>query len=181
MNPKKKQPHTSDEHTALEHLQETISQLEKKVQDTEMIAKRAQSEYFHLKMDMDAYRQRTEQAQKDSVHQGLIEWAKRLLPFVSQLKTMVSSIPAELVDNNRAQGVTLLYTKVLKNLEQLSIVPIPTIGNEPDFSLHIPMATEPVEDATQKGKIIKELEEGYVYKKDELQQVVIPAKVSVGA
>lgn len=190
MNPKKENKKKSsashdinDEQLSetIASLEKTIQDLEKKSHDAETIAKRAQSEYVHLKMDMDAYRERAELAQKEATHSSLIQVAKRILPFVSQLKLTIENMPEDLKDNSRAKGVVLLYTKSLKDLEQLSLYPIETLWKEPDFTMHIPVATEPTDDDSQKGKIIKELEEGYVYNDGKQQKVVLPAKVIVGA
>ena len=53
----------SDDRIAL--LEAEIAGLTKQLTDKEEIAKRAQSDYIRLKMDMDSYVTRTESAQKD--------------------------------------------------------------------------------------------------------------------
>jgi len=60
----------------------------------------------------------------------------------------------------------MVYHKFLKTLEHLHIASIDAIGLVPDSFLHEPVSVEPVEDEAMKGKIIREFERGFVYKKD---------------
>lgn len=67
----KKEPHTKDSVTKQSNddrialLDAEIAGLTKQLADKEEIAKRAQSDYIRLKMDMDSYVMRTETAQKE--------------------------------------------------------------------------------------------------------------------
>jgi molecular chaperone GrpE (heat shock protein) len=183
--PKKTQPtnneqQVSDDRIAL--LEAEIAGLTKQLADKEEIAKRAQSDYIRLKMDMDSYISRTESAQKEMKLQGLLDMAKKLLPSVYQLHLMSASCPEELVANSRAQGVKLLYGKLTKELELLHIFPIETVvGSEPNLTYHAPIGNEPVTDSKLTGKIVRELQQGYLYRKDNDEKVILPATVIVWA
>lgn len=161
--------------------EEEIIQLTKEVKEKEDIAKRAQSDYMRLKLDMDAYVSRTESAKEDMKLEWLISIAKKLLPSVYQLKLMTDSCPTELQTSKRAEGVMMLYTKLTKELESLGIVPIETvIGSEPNLTYHAPVSSEPTKDNALQGKITKELQQGYLYRKGEIEKVIIPATVVLG-
>lgn len=171
---------SSDDRLAV--LEAQIAGLQKQLADKEEIAKRAQSDYIRLKMDMDSYVSRTESAQKEIKIEGLITIAKKLLPSVYQLKLMTDSCPSELTGNSWADGVKLLYTKLTKELELVSIFPIESsIGMEPNLTYHSPIGNEPVSDSALQGKIVKELQQGYVYRKDGDEKVILPATVIVGS
>jgi Tfp pilus assembly protein PilN len=63
MPKKESQKQGSDDRIAL--LEAEIAGLTRQIADKEEIAKRAQSDYIRLKMDMDGYVSRTEAAQKE--------------------------------------------------------------------------------------------------------------------
>ncbi len=180
----KKEKQSTEEQKAEDRialLEAEIAWLTKQLSEKEEIAKRAQSDYIRLKMDMDSYVSRTESAQKEMKIQWLIEIAKKLLPSVYQLHLMTSSCPQELENNSRAQWVKLLYGKLTKELELLYIYPIETsVGSEPNLSYHAPIGNEPSEPHLQ-GKIVKELQQGYIYRKDGDEKIILPATVIVGA
>jgi molecular chaperone GrpE (heat shock protein) len=91
-------------------------------------------------------------------------------------------MPEELSESSRAQGVTLVYTKINSQLEWLNIVAInPEAWIEPDLMYHIPISSQPVEDKKQQWKIVTVIETWFLYKKDDAEKVIIPAKVIVGA
>ena len=162
-------------------LEAEIVGLTKQLADKEEIAKRAQSDYIRLKMDMDSYVSRTEAAQKEMKVQWLLDIAKKLLPSVYQLHLMTISCPEDLATNSRAQGVKLLYGKLTKELELLHIFPIESaLWSEPNLTYHAPIWNEPVEDATHHGKIVRELQQGYIYRKEGDEKVILPATVIVG-
>lgn len=171
-------PHQDDRITLLEA---EIAWLTKQLADKEEIAKRAQSDYIRLKMDMDGYVSRTEAAQKEMKIEWLLSIAKKILPNVFQLKLMTDSCPTELAENSRAQWVKLLYGKLTKELEMLNIFPIDSaIGSEPNLTYHAPIGNEPVEDPKLTWKIVKELQQWYVYRSNGDEKVILPATVIIG-
>lgn len=160
--------------------QAKLEQLEKQLADMTAIAKRAQSDYITLKMDFDGYVSRNDSQKEHMKEDNLISLVKRLIPVFTTLKQMVQTVPAELAENTRAQGVTLTYGKLLTELDSLAIKSIsPSIGTDPDLHLHLPLWSEE-SDPTLHGKITKVLEDGYVYTWKDREVVIIPAKVVVG-
>lgn len=148
----------SDDRIAL--LEAEIVGLTKQLTEKEEIAKRAQSDYIRLKMDMDSFVTRTESAQKEMKLEGLLSITKKILPSIYQLKLMSDSCPPQFEQNSRAQGVKLLYGKLTKELEMLHIFPIEsTIGTEPNLTYHAPIGNEPVKDKKLTGKIVRELQQ----------------------
>lgn len=154
--------------------------LEKKLKDTEEIAKKAQYDYFMVKWEFDSYVRRVEAETKESKVNQLVDVAKKLLPIVDQLWQSVHHMPADLESNTWASGVKLTYDNALKILGNLGITQIPTIGEEPNMELHEPLSVEPIEDDALKGKIVREFQPWYVYEKDGVTKVITAAKVIVG-
>lgn len=172
--PKKDWPHAND------HTQE-IAQLTKKLQETEEIAKRAQSDYLRLKLDFDGYMQRNQEAQLSAKVDALTEVARKILPVVNQFYHIIQTMPQELEGNSRADGMKLAYEKVIGDLAHLGITPIEAkIGDDVDFIAHLPLSAQDTDDQALKGKIIELVETGYIYRKNDKQQIILPAKVIVG-
>lgn len=160
--------------------QALVIELQKKLKDTEEIAKKAQYDYIMLKSEFDSFVRRVEGDNKEAKVQQLVDLVKKLTPIIDQLGQSVSHIPAELVDNTWAAGVKLTYDNAIKTLQGLGISLIPTIGHEPDMELHEPLSVQPTDDEALKGKIIQEFQPWYVYEKDGIKKVVSAAKVIVG-
>ena len=167
---------------SIEELQKQVATLEKKLKDQEEITQRAQSDYYRLKMEWDQYVNRTESMKAWLKIDSLIATAQKLLPAVSQLEQTVQTMPEEFAESSWAQGVQLVYTKISSQLEGLYIQKIePELGTDPDLTMHIPISSQPVEEKKKQWKIIQVIEAWFLYKKDDSEKVIIPAKVVVGA
>ena len=95
---------------------------------------------------------------------------------------MTDSCPEEFNENSRAQGVKLLYGKLTKELEMLNIFPIESaMGSEPNLTYHAPIGNEPAADPAHVGKIVRELQQGYVYRSNGDEKVILPATVIIGS
>jgi molecular chaperone GrpE (heat shock protein) len=68
-------------------------------------------------MEWDQYVNRTESMKSNLKVDTLVSTAQKLLPAVSQLAQTVQTMPEELSESSRAQGVTLVYTKINSQLE----------------------------------------------------------------
>ena len=166
---------------------EIVAQLEKKIQelesqlsDAEQIAKKAQSDYIHMKFDFDSYMSRNEEQAKTAKIETLVDVVKKFTPFIDGLRQSLSNIPEEQQDDVLVQGVQMVYNKFLSTLDQMGIQKIESIWQIPDINLHEAVSALPVEDETQKGKIIQEFEQGFVYNKGDIKKLVTPAKVVIG-
>lgn len=177
---KKKSKKTTDAENKVDEALATIASLEKKLKEQEEITKRAQSDYFRLKVDMDSYMQRAEEAKKKEKIDALVAMGSKLLPFITQLEQSIAHLPAELWDNQRVSGIRLIHQKSIQEVRALGIVPISTeIWTSPDLTLHMPINMQDTDDETLKGKIIQVVESGRKYDKDGVVQVISPSKIVV--
>ena len=60
------------------------------------------------------------------------------------------------------EGVQLVYQKMKSITEGKGLKAMETVGKEFDADLHDAIANVPVNDAKQKGKVIEEIEKGYI-------------------
>ena len=164
---------------SLQDLEQTIQHLEHKLQEAEMIAKKAQSDYINLKFDFDSYMARNQQQAQHAQSTTLIDVVKKFIPFINGLHQSLSNIPEWEQDDDIVQGVQMVYDKFLATLEQLSIFKIESIWREVDINLHEAVSALEVEDKKQKWKIIQEYEQGFVYRSGDIEKVILPSKVVV--
>ncbi len=173
---------STNKKTAWNHddLQKTIEDLQKKLKEQEDIAKRAQSDYLHLKIDMDALVTRTQQQQQTQKIDTLIQVWKLLLPVVWQFKVTIWSMNKETQESQLWKALTLMYQKMLEWLKQLHIYPIDSqVWDEPDVAKHMPLWTQEAPKKSLAWKILAEVESGYIYKHESVETVIIPAKIIV--
>lgn len=157
-----------------------MAQLEGQVRDQTEIAKKAQSDYIHMKFDFESLVRRTDEQNKTGKVDTLIDIVKKFTPFIDSLRTSLDNIPEEHKGDALVQGVQMVYNKFLSTLEAMGIKTIESIGLEPNHELHEAVSALPVSDETQKGKIIQEFEKWFIYEKWDIRKVVTTAKVVVG-
>ena len=171
---------TKSQDISLEELQSKIKELESKLADAEAITKKAQSDYIHMKFDFDSYMRRNEESAKTAKVDTLVDVVKKFTPFIDGLRQSLANIPDEQRDDVLVQWVQMVYNKFISSLEMMGIQKIESLWQIPDINLHEAVSALPVEDATQKGKIIQEFEQGFIYNKGDIKKVVTPAKVVIG-
>lgn len=174
------QQDTSSHDTTIQILETKIKELENKLTETEQITKKAQSDYIHMKFDFDSYMRRNEEQAKTSKVDTLVDVVKKFTPFIDGLRQSLSNIPEEQHDDVLVQGVQMVYNKFISSLEMMGIKKIESIWQIPDIELHEAVSVMPITDESQKGKIIQEFEQGFVYEKWDIRKVVTPAKVVIG-
>lgn len=164
----------------IEELQSQIKDLESKLADAEQITKKAQSDYIHMKFDFDSYMRRNEESAKTAKIDTLVDVVKKFTPFIDWLRQSLANIPEEHIDDVLVQWVQMIYNKFISSLDMMGIKKIESIWQTPDIELHEAVSAIPTTDETQKGKIIQEFEQWFIYDKWDIKKVVTPAKVVIG-
>ncbi len=159
---------------------ETIAHLEKKLSESQEIAKKAQYDYINAKMDLDRLQRRLSQQESEGKVTQLIEVVKKLIPAFEDLRNSVDHIPADQADTPLAKGINIVYTNITKTLNGIGITAISSLWMDPDSELHEPMGLQPAPSEDQKGKIISEFSRAYLYEKNDKRIVVQSAKVIIG-
>lgn len=176
----KSEKQTSNDQSVIAMLEAKIIQLEVQLRDQSEIAKKAQSDYIHMKFDFDGLVRRTDESNKTMKVDTLTDVVKKFAPFIDSLRTSLENIPADERDNALVQWVQMVYNKFLSTLEMMGIKAIESIGLEPNHELHEAVSAMPTDDTMMKGKIIQEFEKGFIYEKWDIRKVVTTAKVVVG-
>lgn len=176
----KSEQQTSNDQSVIAMLEAKIIQLEVQLRDQSEIAKKAQSDYIHMKFDFEGLVRRTDESNKTMKVDTLVDVVKKFAPFIDSLRTSLDNIPADERDNALVQWVQMVYNKFLTTLDTMGIKAIESLGIEPNHELHEAVSAMPTEDPAMKGKIIQEFEKGFIYDKGDIRKVVTTAKVVVG-
>jgi molecular chaperone GrpE len=134
--------------------------------------------YLRLYSEFENFRRRTSKEKVDLIKTAGEDVICSLLPtlddFERALKAMNSD--SEEVKPLR-EGIELVYHKTWKTLQAKGLVKIESIGNVFDVELHEAITQIPVQDEAMKGKVVDEVEAGYLLG----EKVIRFSKVVIGA
>lgn len=165
----------AQEDTAEENAQEEVS-VEEQLQ-------KAQEEIQHLKdnhlrqlAEFDNYRKRTLKEKAELILNGGEKVITAFLPILDDLARAQENIEKNQDYNTLKEGVDLIVKKLYKVLGEQGLTVIDTEGQPFDTDYYEAVALVPVEDETQKGKVIDCVQTGYKLN----DKVIRHAKVVVG-
>lgn len=146
------------------------------LQALELKLKDQEEKFLRLYADFENYRRRSSKEQQElilSASKGLVTV---LLPVLDDFERAMAN--NEHLDDPAAlkEGFVLIHNKVLSILQSKGLKPMEAMDSPFDYELHEAIAKIPVEDPSQKGKVIDQVEKGY-YLND---KVIRYAKVVVG-
>jgi molecular chaperone GrpE len=133
--------------------------------------------YLRLYADFENFRRRTAREKLDLINNANEGLLQALIPVVDDFERAMQSI--ETTDDIAAvkEGISLIYNKLFKTLENKGLKPMSSKGETFNADLHESVTQFPAPSDDLKGKVIDEIEKGY-YLND---KVIRFAKVIVGA
>lgn len=133
-------------------------------------------EYLFLMAEFDNFRKRTLREKSEIIKNAGEKVLKGLLPIADDFERGIAA--AKSSDNAEAvlEGMELIYSKLCKFMEQNGVKPIDPEDKDFDTEKHEAISAVPVQDETQKGKILDTVEKGYMIN----DKVLRHAKVVVG-
>ena len=144
---------------------------------------KAQEEIQHLKdnhlrqlAEFDNYRKRTLKEKAELILNGGEKVMTAFLPILDDLARAQENIEKNQDYNTLKEGVDLIVKKLYKVLGEQGLTVIDTEGQPFDTDYYEAVALVPVEDETQKGKVIDCVQTGYKLN----DKVIRHAKVVVG-
>ncbi len=134
--------------------------------------------YLRLYSDFDNFRKRTLKEKIELSKYASAEIIIKLLPVLDDFERAIKAYDAS-SDAGQAlkDGVSLIYNKFLSTLNQQGLEPMRTSGEKFDTDFHEAITHTPASLPDQKGKIIDEIEKGYLLN----GKVIRYAKVVVGS
>ncbi len=122
------------------------------------------------------YKRRVERDRKQMRQDAVARVVIRYLPIVDDLERALQNRPQEGEGAAWAEGIELVYRKLLAALEANGVKPMQALGEHFDPSLHEAVMQEP-SDEYESGQIIEVLQPGYWIG----ERVLRPALVKVAA
>ncbi|MCM1401991.1 MAG: nucleotide exchange factor GrpE [Bacteroides sp.] len=153
-----------------------IDALAKKLGETEAKLEKEKKEYLFLMAEFDNFRKRTVKEKGDLIRNASESVMKGLLPIVDDFERGLAAIKDSEDAEAVKEGMTLIYNKLIKYMEQNGVKPIDSTGKPFDPELHEAIAMVPTDDESQKGIVIDTPTKGYTIN----DKVLRYAKVAVG-
>lgn len=134
--------------------------------------------YLRLYSEFDNYRKRTVKEKIELGKTASAEVISNILPVLDDFERAIRAfeISSESTDALK-HGIILIFNKFMNVLSQLGLQQMKTIGEVFNTDFHEAVTNVPVEDPERKGKVIDEIEKGYLLN----GKVIRYAKVVVGS
>lgn len=142
---------------------------------TEAALEKEKKEYLFLMADFDNFRKRTLKEKAELIRNGAEAAMKGLLPIIDDFERGLQAVTDTEGAEAVKEGMTLIYNKFVKYLEQNGVKAMDSTGSDFDDDRHEAVALVPGPEEN-KGKVIDTLQKGYMLN----DKVLRHAKVAVG-
>lgn len=139
--------------TSTEQKQEVETE-EDKVQELGEKLASLNDKYLRLYSEYENYRKRTNVEKADLLLNGSREMMKAILPVIDDFERALAA-------TNSDEGVTLIYNKLMKILEQKGLKAMDVKGERFDENLHEAITRIPAASEELKGTVVDVVEKGY--------------------
>lgn len=153
-----------------------IDTLCKQLEEEKAKVEKEKREYLFLMAEFDNFRKRTIKEKGELIKNAAESAMKGLLPIVDDFERGLDAVRSSSDAQAVKDGMEIIYKKLVKYLEQNGVKAIESTGATFDPELHEAIAMVPVEDESQKGKVIDTPTKGYTIN----DKVLRHAKVAVG-
>ncbi|MBO0936030.1 nucleotide exchange factor GrpE [Fibrella sp. HMF5335] len=133
--------------------------------------------YLRLYADFENFRRRTAKEKLDLITNANENLLVALLPVVDDFERAMPSLANAKDVNAALEGIQLIYNKLTKTLEAKGLKPMTSKGEPFNADLHESVTQFPAPTDDMKGKVIDEIEKGYLLN----DKVIRYAKVIIGA
>jgi molecular chaperone GrpE len=118
--------------------------------------------HLRLSAEFDNYRKRTLKEKSDMLKYSAEVVLKDLLPVVDDLERALQAIKSTDEITAVKEGLTLIVSKFNEFLNSKGIKEIEAMGSELNTDLHEAVAKTPVQDDSQKGRVVDVIQKGYM-------------------
>jgi len=146
------------------------------LEELQKVADEMKDKYLRLSAEFDNYRKRTLREKMDLSKFAAEDVLISLLPVVDDFDRAMKSLEAATDIDAVKLGITLIYNKFDEFLKAKGVSEIDAKGKDFDTDLHEAITKIPVQDESQKGKIVDVVQKGYTLN----EKVMRFSKVVIG-
>lgn len=147
------------------------------LEEMEIQVKELNDKYLRLYSEFDNYRKRTQKERLEMIQTAGEDVIKMMLPIIDDFERAQKSMDEKADFQMLKDGVDLIYNKLLNSLATKGLTPMSSsIGEKFDSDIQEAITQVPAPSEDLKGKVIDEVEKGYMLK----EKVIRFAKVVVG-
>jgi molecular chaperone GrpE len=122
----------------------------------------ANDKYLRLYSEFDNYRKRTLKERAELVSNANAGLITQLLPVLDDFERALAAFAISTDVDGLKQGMELIHEKFKKTLTQKGLEEIQSVGEVFDTDLHEAITNLPATDETQKGRVVDQVEKGYL-------------------
>jgi molecular chaperone GrpE len=132
--------------------------------------------HLRLQAEFDNYRKRTMKEKAELIKSGGESVLLNIFPVVDDFERALATIKDVSDEDMVKKGILLIYNKFRDFLKQNNIKEIDALNQTFDVDVHEALTKIPVNDDSQKGKVVDVIQKGYLLN----EKVVRFAKVVIG-
>ncbi|MFC1920813.1 nucleotide exchange factor GrpE [Chloroflexota bacterium] len=149
-----------------------IEELKKALAEEKEKAENYLANWQRVQADFVNYKRRSEQEAEERRKFANSALLISVLPILDDLERALASVPPEMEEESWIDGVRLISSKALADLQAQGLSPIQALGEPFDPNLHEAVRQDKGED----GIVIEEVQKGYMF----YDRVLRPSRVVVG-
>lgn len=130
-------------------------------EDPEAKTKELNDKYLRLYSEFDNYRKRTLKEKSEIIKTAAEDVFKAILPVIDDLERAIKANESVEDASVVKEGIQLIYNKLKSTTQQKGLTAFESKGETFDPDLMEAITHIPATDASQKGKVIDEIEKGY--------------------
>ncbi|MBE0639764.1 MAG: nucleotide exchange factor GrpE [Bacteroidales bacterium] len=142
-------------HKAVKRYEEKIKSLEEKLDELN-------DKYLRLFSEFDNYRKRTNKERLDLLKTASEDTIIGLLPVLDDFERAIAAMDKNGATGVDVDGIKLIYNKLLNILTKKGLESMSSAGQPFDTDFHEALTIIPAPDDQMKGKVIEEIEKGYL-------------------
>lgn len=166
---------TQEPQAAEEAAENAENAADRELDELKAALEKEKKEYLFLMADFDNFRKRTLKEKAELIRNGAEAAMKGLLPIIDDFERGLRAVKDTEGAEAVKEGMTLIYNKFIKYLEQNGVKAMNSTGEDFNDELHEAVALVPGPEE-QKGKVIDTMQKGYMLN----DKVLRHAKVAVG-
>jgi len=134
-----------------------------KIQELETAINQWQDKYLRKVAEFENYKRRTENDQLNLIKYAAESFIIKLLDVIDDFERSLMHIKDAKDLSNIEEGIRLVYSKLMKTLEEQGIKKIESIGKPFDVNLH-EAVMQMQNDSAPPHTVLEEVQAGYIYK-----------------